>query len=394
MKNNTLKLKDKKTGRHSAATTAVLALCFTVSSLYIPVSLCVTLGEWLTLASALAVGVLSIAALTRAAGSFRAVAGFSVTVAILAFFGGAFLPLALFVSFIAASVMYASLFDKASRWLVYPLPLIPAVAALFISGGVWGALLPLCSALCGLTLSYCTRKKLDRAQAICRMSASLCLVTVLLVGIAVYYRSGNISAAAFRSLIDEARAMSELMLKSTLADMQAVLGAQLGGFDAESIISMLVASVFNLLPAIVITAANIISYLTHSLWLSVKYTTQEDKKQALPQLALNMTPVSATVYIVALVLSLILTEGSAALYGAAAENMMLILCPGLVLTALAGIRALTSAKGPSCLGTLLYFGLIFALATLSPIVILATALVGAVLILISTFSKKKNDSDR
>ncbi len=394
MKNDTLNLKNKKSGKHSVVTTVILALCFIVSSLYIPVSLCVTLGEWLTLALALAVGVLCIAALTRAAGSFRAVAGFSVTVTILAFFGGAFLPLALFVSFMAASVMYAYLFDNANRWLVYPLPLIPAIAAFFVSGSVWGALVCLASAVCGLTLSYCTKKKLDRAQAICRLSASLCLFAVLLVGIAVYYRSGNISAAAFRSLIDEAKATSELMLKDVLADMQAVLGAQLGGFDTESIISMLVSSVFNLLPAIIITAANIISYFAHSLWLSVKYTTQEDKKQALPQLALNMTPVSAAVYTVALVLSLILTDGSAALYGAAAENMLLILCPGLVLTALAGIRALTSAKGPSCLGTLLYFGLIFALATLSPIVILATALVGAVLILISTFSKKKNDSNR
>ncbi len=394
MKNDTLNLKNKNPKKHTAATDIILALCFIVSSLYIPISLCMPLGEWLTLAAALAVGVLCIAALTRAAGSFRSVAGFSVTVAILAFFGGAFLPLALFVSFVGASVMYACLADRAKRWLVYPLPLIPATAAFFISGGVWGTLICLTTAVCGLMLWHCTRKKLDRAQAICRISVALCACAMLLICIAVYYRSGNISADAFKALVDEARLQSELMLTDVLSSMQSALGSQLGSFDSASIISALVASVFNLLPAIIITAANIVSYLAHSLWLSVKYTTAEDKKQALPQLALNITPVSAVVYITALVLSLVLTDGASALYGAAAENMLVILCPGLTLTALAGIRALTSAKGPSCLGTLLYFGLIFALASLSPIVILATAFVGAVLILISTFSAKKKDSNR
>ncbi len=386
MKNRTLNQKNRTEGKHSTALFS--ALCFVLSSLYIPVSLFVSLGEWLTLALALGVGVLGITALTRAAGSFKPVAGFSITVAILSFLGGVFLPLALFVAFISASVLFAELCGRVSKWLVYPLPLIPAIAALLLSCGVFGAILALAAAPCGIVLAYCTDKKLNRAAAVCRLSTVICTLVLLLIGIAVYYCSGELSAVALRSLIDEARLQAELIFKSTLSDMQSLVGVTIGGFDSDSAAALLVASMFNLLPAIIITAANILSYFAHSLWLSVKYGASENRKEALPQLALDLSPVAAIVYIISLVLSLVLVSDSTALYGAAAENMLLILCPPLVLTALAGVRALTSAKGPSCLGTLLYIGLIFALASLSPIVILATALVGAVLLLVSSIARK------
>ncbi len=393
MKNNTTDLKNKSENRQSAVTNLFLVLCFVMCSLYIPISIFITLGEWLTLALALLVGVLGIIALARAAGSFRAVAGFALTVGVLAFLGDAFLPLALFVAFISSGVLYAAVCERIEKWLAVPLPLLPSIGMLFISRDIFCALLSLAAVPIGIALLCCTKKKLGRASAVCRISIGICVWALLLAAIAVYRFAGSVSVSAVKELIEIARLQTELMLRTMLSDMQSMLDMGLGGFDSDSAVAAIVASVFNLLPAIIITAANIISYLLHSLWLSVKYGSVKNKSEALPQLALDMSPISAIVYILSLVLSLVLVGNSTALFGAAAENMLVILCPGLVLTALAGIRVLSAAKGPSCLGTLLYIGLICALASLSPIVILITALVGAVLILVNAFARRKDSNN-
>ena len=73
---------------------------------------------------------------------------------------------------------------------------------------------------------------------------------------------------------------------------------------------------------------------------------------------------------------------------------MLILIPGLILTALAGIRMLTMRKGPSCLGTLVYMGSIFLIASLSPAVIIAASVLGAILIIITNIAKAKAEKDK
>ena len=88
-----------------------------------------------------------------------------------------------------------------------------------------------------------------------------------------------------------------------------------------------------------------------------------------------------------------LVSDNLALYGTAAENLMLILAPGLVLTALAGVKALTSRKGPSCLGALAYMLLIFLVASLSPYIIFTVALGGAILIILAHINKRKASSN-
>ena len=110
-------------------------------------------------------------------------------------------------------------------------------------------------------------------------------------------------------------------------------------------------------------------------------------------LSFEMSLTSSIVYIASLVFSLLLVSESLALWGTAAENIALVLAPGLILTALAGIRALSMRKGPSCLGTLLYLGVIFMLASLSGIVIMLVALVGAVLNIVAHIAKRKSQSN-
>ena len=163
------------------------------------------------------------------------------------------------------------------------------------------------------------------------------------------------------------------------------------GLDVTNIASVAVSSAFNLLPAIIIVICNVCAYVLHSLFMSVLFVTDEQRKESVDMLNFDMSIYSAIIYIAALVLSFVLGNGKAAMYGAVAQNLVLVLAPGLILVALAGMRALTARKA-SCLGSLLYFGIIFLLASLSPIAITVTALAGAILIIAANVAKSKKSN--
>ncbi len=347
------------------------------------------MGEWLSLAAAIALCVLGGAALSRMAGSFKPIAGFAIVVAIFVFLGGAVLPMALLVAFASASCIYAGLLLERKSWIRWILPAIPLVIAGVLTRSPSGALFALATVPCSAMLALSINKKYDRVGAICRISAGICGFAAAIFAVGVYSFAGELSLSAARDLIDSAKTGLTLMLDGAMTEMSEMLGGELAGLDVTNVTELAVSAVFNLLPAIVITLANIAAYVIHSLFMSVYFTTDEQRKQALPMMAFEMSLTSAVVYIAALILSLVLVSDGAALYGTAAENVMLVLAPGLILTALAGIRVLTLRKGPSCLGTLLYLGVIFMLASLSPYVIMAVALVGAVLTVVAHIVKSK-----
>ncbi len=396
----------KATG--TALTFILLCLYYILATAYIPLCLFIRLPEYFSLLSAVGICILACAALARAAGSFRAVVGFALTVGIFAFLGTAVQLVAPIAAFIAAVAVYSKIINMPqSLPAALTMALLPAVSVITVylasrqGLGVALAILPVPVAC---TLTWCTRKKLSRVPAICRLSCCISLCVLAIALCIVYMLAGEISISAIRSLIDSARTALVAMLDGALMQMELLLGeslSALGGIDLSSFTKTLAASVFNLLPAIVITVANILAYLVHSLALSVEYgrvlpeTLAKDspeRREIAEQMSFDMSLVSAIVYIASLVLAFLFVTEKTALYGTAAENLLLILAPGLVLTAISGVRALSMQKGPSCLGTLVYIGLIFMVASLSPIVIMAVALGGAVLIIMAHIAKHRHDS--
>ena len=113
------------------------------------------------------------------------------------------------------------------------------------------------------------------------------------------------------------------------------------------------------------------------------FANEKDREQITPMLSFDMSLASAIVYILAVITSLFFTSGRVEIAGAVAENVVIVLAPGLVITALSVIRAFMTKKGPSCLGTLGYFGIILMLASFSPIAIGCVALAGAILLICS-----------
>ena len=136
---------------------------------------------------------------------------------------------------------------------------------------------------------------------------------------------------------------------------------------------------------------NALAYLLHSLSLTLIFNDDEKRKEALPMLVFDMSIHSAFIFLIALVLSLVLVSGESAMYGAVAENLAVILIPGYVITALAALRAFVTKRSPSCLGVLLYFFVIFMIASFSYPVIITAAVSGAIIKIFFFFkSNKKN----
>lgn len=371
----------------------IAILFYVFACCYIPLSLYIPMNDLVASVIAIAVCVLGVVVLARMAHTFRAVTGYAVILGLFILFGGALLPIGLFSAFASASCIFAYLLLKKHSPFVWGLPLIPLIISILLTQSASGVVLSLFTLPCSLLLAHAIKNRCGRVGAVCRISLGICICAVLLFLCAVYATAGEITLSAAKSIIETAREQLTKLLGSAASEMQALLGYELTSVDLENVIDVAVSSVFNLLPALVITLANIAAYIIHSLYLSVAFVSDEEKKDALPMLSFDMSLVSAIVYIASLVLSFVLTSDKTAIYGTAAQNVLIVLAPGLILTALAGIRTLTMRRGPSCLGTLLYFGVIFMLASLSVFAIVGVSLAGAVLIILAHISKRKSDKE-
>lgn len=385
MKQNNSNQQVQRQGNASLATVALLCLSYTLLCIYPSLLIHTVSGEWLSAVLGLSACAVAVFALFKIAGSFKPISGFVFIAGLFLLFGNAIFPVALFVSLVAAACIYAWLLLKGGAPFALATPAIPLVICAAVTRNAVLSAMSLIPLLCALCLAYAVKTKKGRVGATCVISAGICLAVASAFVYAAYSLSGEISAAAIRSMIDYGKIQLTAAVNNVLAEMNNMLGT---GLDVTNMAEVMVSSTFNLLPAIIIVVANVFAYIMHSLFLSVCYVTDDDRKQALDLFKFDMSLTSAIVYVSALVLAAVLSSGSSALFGAAAENLVLVLAPGLVLTALAGIRALTVKKA-SCLSTLLYFGIIFMLASFSMVVISLVALVGAAFIIVAHISRSK-----
>ncbi len=375
---------DKKNTRAKLPTVLLVCIGYVLACAYVPLFVYVDLGTWFTLVSALGMCVLCAAVMSRIAGSAKPVMSYILAVAVFSLFCGMLLPMALISAVVSGTCMYTYLLREKRSASIWGLPVAALVIVTLVTGRMMSALLSLATLPASIILSYSVKNKLSRISAVCRISAGICLSAVLIAAVGIYRYAGELSVRVVLELIDSARAALIAIMDETLTDVGAVLRMDLGVLGIENFAETAVSALFNLLPAMIITVSNICAYVIHSLYLSANFLADRNKsKDALPMFAFDMSLASAIIYVASLVLSLVLTAPSLAIYGTAAQNLLLILAPGLILTALAGIRMLTVRKGPSCFGTLAYMLLVFMLLSFSPIVIMATALGGAILIIVS-----------
>ena len=381
----------KKTNDKNLITTTLLSLYVVFAACYAPISMFVNMDG--TLLSLLAFGAcaLSIAMLSFAAGSFKSVFVYAISVIALVFLGATALPLGLFTSFAAGACIYAYLLLNHRSPFLYGVPVIAPIIVTVLTGELSGIILSLLWLPASLLLAYVVKRRLARVSAICHVSAGICLAIVALLGMFVFSIYGSITMTTLRAFVDETKSQSIVMMNTLIDEMAGAVGGL--PVDITGYVDVAVQTVFNLIPAIIIIIGNVGAYVMHSMLLSICFTDEKTKKDALPMLAFEMSLVSAIVFLISIILAFALTSADTAFYGAVAENVMIILCPGLVLTTLGALRILTSRKGPSCLGTLLYFGVIFMLCSFSLPVIIICSIIGAILIILANISRSRPKQD-
>ena len=391
-----MKQTDSTNNNRSAAAigeSLLLSLYYVLACAYIP--LCTFLNIDMTAVSvlSLAICVLGVVVMAKAAGTFKAILGYSVILGIFIFLGGSLLPVGLFSAFATAVCIFTHLQLKYKSPLLWALPIIPLIVTFAVTGSLIASVISISALPAAIALISAVKAEVGKVSAICRISFGICLsVAATFLGI-VYVLYGSISFGLCRQAIDTARAFSIELVNATAVQLEGMLGTSATILDSDTV-AYAVGVVFNVLPAVIIIIANIISYIVHSMFLSIRFATLEDKKKAMPMLSFEMSLVSAVVFLLSLAVSFVFSTSSSEIYGTVALNIMLILIPGLILTAIAGIRMLTMRKGPSCFGTLVYIGAIFLIATLSPIVIIAASTFGAILIIITNITRSKAQKDK
>lgn len=335
----------------------------------------------------LALTVVSVIAQIRLTHSMSGALGHIVVLAILAFFAGAPYLSGLLGSLLSACCAFCifcrrggGVFAPALCMLAY------ALSALILTDPIRAAL-SLIILPPALILLLCLQTKTPRISAICRISVSLLAVAIPVAGWVLHRRLGSLTATAFRAFLDEIR----LGAANALTESFAITGLPLGtSTDAASYAEALVTALFNVLPALTVILAMLVAFGIHSAALRCLIGQGEDQQSLKTMISFDMSLTSALLYFAAMLLSVILVGEQTALFGAVAQNLYLILAPGMLMTAWIALNALLFAKAPSCFSTLLYLGIVLLAFNFPSVMLPLAAAFGAGVVILGRIRLRLN----
>ena len=270
------------------------------------------------------------------------------------------------------------------------LSILPAVAAYAVAVLLVGDLLAAAIALlhvpAAIALAYAFKRKLPRISAICHVSIGI-LVGVLTLASAWFVMAHGFSLDALVSSVSTAKESLTATLTGALFTFAGDI-LKISLTDAKELSEAVVTELFNMLPAIVIIFSNILAFLIHSVMIRVMIVKAESKEDVKNMVAFEMSLISAIIFFVAMLAAVVFSDEIFTL-SVTAENMMIILMPGLIFTAIGTLRAFMFAKGRSCLGTLLYIAIIMSFFYLPSITLPLGAMAGATIIIIHNILKNR-----
>ena len=284
-------------------------------------------------------------------------------------------------------------------------PLIPmaayAVTAL-VSRDLVGSLASLVPFPPMLVLALATRSSagredgLTRVGVICATSLTMGVSLGAMILLSVYRLLGTLEPAALLEAVEAARLyliesissaeIPEGLNEETLAEVKEML--------SYANVENLVNSAFNLLPACFVVAVNLMATVAQSIQHASLRAFGFEKSISARVTAFRMSLVSCLIFFAAYVVALLEGTDTSTLAGTVAQNVYIILMPGL---ALAGLLRITSglvrkgARGMGCLFFLVI--LIPCLFLLAPFVFAAFEVIGHVFEVITSALKPPDDDD-
>ena len=219
----------------SAGEILLLSLYYVLACAYIP--LCTFLNIDMTAVSflSLAICVLGVVVMARAAGSFKAILGYSVILGIFIFLGGSLLPVGLFSAFATAICIFTHLQIKYNSPFLWGLPIIPIVITYASTGSLIACVISLGTFPAAIALISAVKSEAGKVSAICRISFGICLSVVATFLCTVYTLYGSVSFPLCRQAIDTARYVVTELTHATVTQMEGLLGASAAILDSDGI---------------------------------------------------------------------------------------------------------------------------------------------------------------
>ncbi len=361
-----------------------IAIYIIAASAYIPSGLLGAsdpLFSYILQVMAIALCVIGFILSARIAGAVRPIIPLIVvTVIVFIVFGAPNFSAAVPLFFIASALSAYFCRKRHAAWLI----LIGAVTfcvSFFLSGGLISALIALIPLLAGLTLHLSHLSVAQRVGSICRVSTVTGLATVAIFCGGFFVATGSLSLDAIRVAVEEFQSLTtDIVAENMFLAYNIVSEVAISTADALAIASEAVSSVFNYLPAIFVITLFVLAYLSHSLYLALLAPTAS-RREIGEAAVFRMSIFSAAVYILALAVSLFLTEDKHGFWLVALDNLCVIFYPGLTLSAFEFLGIFARGKNASCLGYISYM-LVFILMFNFPSVALPiVSFAGAVIVI-------------
>jgi len=383
----------KELGRRISATDALLlSLIALLLCAFLPIALFYNIQELILEGVSLAAIGASILAIYKIVGTKRPFLPITITAAIAFFFIGA-ATTALAISFMVSICLIAHVLlfadSTAAKVMCVISPAASYLIAVVVTGGFAASAVALLPLAVALALYYAVSRNLHKVSAICHMSAATLIFILAVVAIRYAALHGTDLAVAKESIENFRVALTDLtakMLMSVTDELSEI--AEISMTDATELATASVNAIFNLLPAIVVIIANIAAFFTHSLMMATLFSEKEPSPTLKNMMLFDMSLISAIVFIAASLIELIFMKSEISAWLVTAENVAMILMPGMVLTAIMMLRGLTaSAKG--CAPSLIYFGIVFALLYVPAVMLPLVSMAGAVTVILNNIAKHK-----
>ena len=307
-------------------------------------------------------------------------------------FMGISVPLSSVICVFIALVCVSAFVIREGYWWIVAIPnAVSFGALLLLTRELALPILSLAYIPVAITLFFTFRKKKQRVPSIASLSACMGLVIAALLVISVYNTYGALSEASFKEFFDTLR--TDITSRTLEALNLAIdeLDSIISKADVTDLVNTTISLTFNLLPAIIAIFLFVISYITHSLYVSLLATRVEDKSEIINAVTFNMSTVSAFVFLLAYIFSLVLANEGLELYSVAAQNVYTMLLPGFTMITFGFVGSIVRSKKASCLGTLLYIGMFAMLFFMTGVALILASFAGSVIVILTAIKSKKDN---
>ncbi|MBQ7384060.1 MAG: hypothetical protein IJV72_04640 [Clostridia bacterium] len=373
----------------------LLCISYILLLLYLPAVLFLDIPLFVLQGLSIASAIVCVFAFSRLSKIPRSAISFALTAVLCFVFLGMLLG-GILASFVGSSLILAYLLITQKRTVFRLASLLPAIVSYLAASALLGSFLLSAVVLfhlpAAILLAYSFGRGQDRLSVICKTSAGIVL-SIAAAAAAIFVSRYGTDFSVIGQVADSARGYITNILSQMIYSVYNEIG-ELSMTDATTLSTAAVNATFNLLPAIIVIISNILAFFLQSMMINIFIHGETDKEKIKNMTLFDMSLVSGIVFLVAFFASLLLSRDGTSVWSATAENISLILMPGLVLTALLTLRRFTFGKKGSCGGVLIYFLVIFLIFYLPSIMLTLASIAGATVIILNNITRiiteKKN----